>query len=292
MGLFGISEILINVETKQQSLLTAPLSTMILTRQDIRESTMPVVRGTLLGFIIGVVPGLGAATASFISYTLEKRMARDPSRFGKGAIAGVAGPETANNASANAALLPLLTLGIPGSATVALIMGAFLIHGITPGPFLFQEHSQLVWTLIASMVVGNVILLVLNLPLVGMWARILLLPYPILFTVILVFTIIGTYSINGSLFDVAVMLVFSVVGYVMRKLNFPLAPIALTLVLGPQLETSLGQSLVLSDGDFTIFFRSYVSSGLILVALLAIVLPMLRPITRRLRRLRGQDSEV
>lgn len=292
MGLFGISEILINVETKQQSLLTAPLSTMILTKQDIKESTMPVVRGTLLGFIIGVVPGLGAATASFISYTLEKRVARDPSRFGKGAIAGVAGPETANNASANAALLPLLTLGIPGSATVALIMGAFLIHGITPGPFLFQEHSQLVWTLIASMVVGNVILLVLNLPLVGMWARILLLPYPILFTVILVFTIIGTYSINGSLFDVAVMLVFSAVGYIMRKLNFPLAPIALTLVLGPQLETSLGQSLVLSDGDFTIFFRSYVSSGLILVALLAIVLPMLKPITRRLRRLRGQDSEV
>jgi len=201
-------------------------------------------------------------------------------------------PETACNARANAALRPLLTLRIPGSAAVALIMDACLIHGITPDPFLFQEHSRLVGALIASMVVGNVILLVLNLPLVGMWARILLLPYPILFTVILVFTIIGTYSINGSLFDVAVMLVFSAVGYVMRKLDFPLAPIALTLVLGPQLETSLGQSLVLSDGDFTIFFRSYVSTGLIIVALLAIVLPMLRPITRRLRRLRGQDSEV
>jgi putative tricarboxylic transport membrane protein len=292
MGLFGISEILLNVEAKQQSLLTAPLSSMFLTRQDIRESAGPVVRGSLLGFVIGVIPGLGAATASFIAYALEKRIARDPSRFGRGAIAGVAGPETANNASANAALLPLLTLGIPGSATVALIMGAFLIHGITPGPFLFQDHSQLVWTLIASMVVGNVILLVLNLPLVGLWARILLLPYPLLFTVILVFTIIGTYSVNNSLFDVAVMLVFSVVGYVMRKLGFPLAPIALTLVLGPQFETSLGQSLVLSDGNFNIFFRSYVSTGLIIVAVLAIALPMLGPVTHRLRRMRGQDSEV
>jgi putative tricarboxylic transport membrane protein len=292
MGLFGISEILINVEAKQKSLLTAPMSSMFLTKQDIKDSVGPVMRGSLLGFIIGVVPGLGAATSAFISYSLEKRISRNPSRFGHGAIAGVAGPETANNASANAALLPLLTLGIPGSATVALIMGAFLIHGITPGPFLFQEHSQLVWTLIASMVVGNVILLVLNIPLIGLWTRILLLPYPVLFTVILVFTIIGTYSLDNSLFDVAVMLGFGVVGYVLRKLSFPLAPIALTLVLGPQFETSLGQSLVLSDGDFTILFRSWVSTGLIVVALLAVVLPMLGPVMRSVRRMRGQDSEV
>jgi len=292
MGLFGISEILLNVESKQQSVLTAPLSSLWLSREDWRQSFAPIMRGSLLGFLIGVVPGLGAATASFLAYAVEKRVAADPSRFGKGAIEGVAGPETANNASANAALLPLLTLGIPGSATVALIMGAFLIHGIKPGPFLFQEHSDLVWTLIASMVVGNAILLVLNLPLVGIWAKVLLIPYPVLFTFILVFTIVGTYSIDSSLFDVAVMLVFSVVGYVMRKLDFPMAPIALTLVLGPQFETSLGQSLVMSDGDPTIFFRSWMSTGLIVAAALAVALPLLKPLTRRMQQMRGLDSEV
>ncbi len=292
MGLFGISEVLLNVEARQQSLLGAKISSLNLTRDDIRRSAMPVIRGSVLGFVVGVIPGLGAATASFLSYSLEKRVSWEPQRFGHGAIEGVAGPESANNAGANAALLPLLTLGIPGSATVALIMGAFLVHGITPGPFLFQEHSQLVWTLIASMVIGNVILLILNLPLVGLWARFLLIPYPILFTLILVFTIIGTYSIDSSIFDVGIMLVFSVVGYVLRKLNFPLAPVALTLVLGPQFETSLGQSLVLSDGDFTIFFRSAISTTLIVVALLAVLLPLAKPLTRRLARLRGRDSEV
>lgn len=292
MGLFGISEILLNVENRRQSILTAPLSSLVLTRRDWREAAAPIMRGSLMGFLIGVVPGLGAATASFLAYAVEKRLAADPSRFGNGAIEGVAGPETANNASANAALLPLLTLGIPGSATVALIMGAFLIHGIKPGPFLFTEHSALVWTLIASMVVGNVILLVLNLPLVGIWAKVLLIPYPVLFTFILVFTIVGTYSIDSSLFDVAVMLVFSVVGYVMRKLGFPMAPLALTLVLGPQFETSLGQSLVMSDGDPVIFFRSWMSTGLIVVAVAAVLLPLLRPVMRSTQRLRGQDSEV
>jgi putative tricarboxylic transport membrane protein len=292
MGLFGISEILINIESKRQSILTAPLSSLVLTRRDWAESAGPIMRGSLIGFLIGVVPGLGAATASFLAYAVEKRIAKEPSRFGNGAIEGVAGPETANNASANAALLPLLTLGIPGSATVALIMGAFLIHGIRPGPFLFTEHSALVWTLIASMVVGNVILLILNLPLVGMWAKVLLIPYPVLFTFILVFTIVGTYSIDSSLFDVAVMLVFGVVGYVMRKLGFPMAPLALTLVLGPQFETSLGQSLVLSDGDPSIFLRSWISTGLIVIAALSVLLPLARPVMRGMQHLRGQDSEV
>lgn len=293
MGLFGISEILINVEAKQKSVMTAPLSSLWLTRGDWKASTWPILRGSALGFVIGVVPGLGAATSSFLSYAMEKRIARDPSRFGKGAIEGVAGPETANNASANAALLPLLTLGIPGSATVAIIMGAFLIHGITPGPFLFQAHADLVWSLIASMVVANVILLILNLPLVGVWAKILLLPYPILFTLIMVFTIVGTYSVNGSLFDVAVMLVFSVIGYLMRKLNFPMAPIALTLVLGPQFETSLGQSLVMSEGSFLVFFRSPISTVLMIIAMAAVAYASVRPAAKAgLLRLRGQDSEV
>ncbi|HSV83948.1 MAG TPA: tripartite tricarboxylate transporter permease [Ramlibacter sp.] len=293
MGLFGISEILINVEQRQRGATTSPVHSLWLTRSDWKASGWPMARGSVLGFLIGVVPGLGAATSSFLSYAIEKRVAKDPSRFGQGAIEGVAGPETANNASANAALLPLLTLGIPGSATVAIIMAAFLIHGITPGPFLFKDHPDVAWSLIASMVVASVILLVLNLPLVGLWVRILRLPYPILFSVIMVFTVIGTYSVNGSLFDVAVMFVFSAIGYLLRKFGFPMAPIALTLVLGPQLETSLGQSLVMSEGNFRVFFRSPISTTLILIALATTAYFVLKPFAAKgLQGLRGQDAEV
>jgi putative tricarboxylic transport membrane protein len=186
----------------------------------------------------------------------------------------------------------MLTLGIPGSASTALLMGAFLINGIAPGPFLFQNHSDLVWTLIASMVIGNVILLVLNLPLVGLWARLLLIPYPILMTMIMVFTIVGAYSLNGNLFDVAVMLVFGLIGFVMRKTDFPMAPIALTLVLGPFFEQSLRQSLVLSRGDFSILFRSGVSTTLVVLSGLVVVLFALRSAARWMRIWQGRDSEV
>jgi len=292
MGLFGISEILLNIEQKQQKLLSAPMSSLFLSWKDWKRSLAPIVRGTGVGFFIGVIPGLGSATSAFISYALEKRVARRPEQFGQGAIEGVAGPETANNAAANAAMLPLLTLGIPGSATTALLMGAFLINGIRPGPFLFAEHTQLVWTLIASMIVGNAILLILNLPLVGLWARILLIPYPILMTVILVFTIVGSYSLNGSLFDVAVMLVFGIIGYVMRKTHFPMAPIALTLVLGRYFEQSLRQSLVLSQGDFSIFLRSPISTALVAVAAAMVVVLILRAFVTRYRGWQGRDSEV
>jgi putative tricarboxylic transport membrane protein len=291
MGLFGISEILLNVEEKQKSVLRAPMSSLFLTRQDWKDSFAPILRGTGVGFFIGVIPGLGAATSSFVSYALEKRVARHADQFGSGAIEGVAGPETANNAAANAALLPLLTLGIPGSATVALLMSAFLVNGIQPGPFLFQEHSTLVWTLIASMFVGNVILLILNLPLVGLWARILFIPYPMLFTFILVFIICGSYSINASTFDVAVMLVFGFIGYVMRRLHFPLAPTALTLVLGPYFEQALRQSLVMSNGELMIFFRGPISTTLMVVAVIALVFPYI-PFSKALGALRGSDSEV
>lgn len=292
MGLFGISEVLINIESRQAKLLTAPMSSLFPTRQDWKKSAMPIARGTGLGFVIGVVPGLGSATSAFISYALEKKVAREPETFGHGAIEGVAGPETANNASANAALLPLLTLGIPGSASTALLMGAFLVNGIAPGPFLFQNHAELVWTLIASMVIGNVMLLILNLPLVGLWTRILLIPYPVLMTMILVFTIVGSYSLNGSLFDVGVMLVFGLVGYVMRKTAFPMAPVALTLVLGPYFEQSLRQSLVLSQGDYAVFFRSTVSTALVGTAMSVLGLLAVRSLANGRRRWSPQDSEV
>lgn len=291
MGLFGISEILLNVERKQTSVLRAPMSSLFLTRQDWKDSIAPILRGTGVGFFIGLVPGLGAATSSFVSYLVEKRVSRHSAQFGRGAIEGVAGPETANNAAANAALLPLLTLGIPGSATVALLMGAFLINGIQPGPFLFEQHATLVWTLIASMFVGNVILLILNLPLVGLWARILLVPYPMLFTLILVFIICGSYSINASTFDVAVMLAFGFIGYVMRRLHFPLAPAALTLVLGPYFEKALRQSLVMSNGDFMIFFRGPITTVLMVAAILALLFSFV-PVSKLISALRGADSEV
>jgi putative tricarboxylic transport membrane protein len=293
MGLFGLSEILLTIEKRNAGGQTAPIHSLTLTAQDWRQSAGPMARGSVLGFVIGVVPGLGAATASFLSYALERRISRDPARFGQGAIEGVAGPETANNAAANAALLPLLSLGIPGSATVAVIMAGFLIHGIAPGPFLFRDHPDVVWSLIASMLVASAILLILNLPLVRIWVWLLRVPYPILFVVIVVFTIIGTYSVNSSLFDVAVMLVFSGVGYVMRKLAFPMAPIALTLVLGPQLETSLGQSLVMSDGSWWVFFRSGISSTLLGAAVISVAYFVYS--SRRSRRaaeLRGSDSET
>ncbi|MBD3625515.1 MAG: tripartite tricarboxylate transporter permease [Rhodobacteraceae bacterium] len=292
MGLFGISEILMNIEARQAKLMTAPMSTLFPSRDDWAKCFGPIVRGTGLGFVIGVIPGLGSATSAFISYGVEKKMSRTPEKFGHGAIEGVAGPETANNASANAALLPLLTLGIPGSATTALLMGAFLINGIAPGPFLFQDHPDIVWTLIASMVIGNVILLVLNLPLVGLWVKILYIPYPLLMVVILVFTIVGSYSLNGSMFDVWTMLGFGVVGYLMRKADFPMAPIALTLVLGPYFEQSLRQSLVLSRGDFMIFFRSGISTTLVVLAVCTITLLVARGLFLRGSRWKGTDSEL
>jgi len=292
MGLFGVSEILLNIEGRQAAFSGARVQSLFITRADWRESRWPIARGTLVGFFIGVVPGLGAATASFVSYALEKRVARNPEQFGKGAIAGVAAPETANNAASNAAFLPLLTLGIPGSASVALLLGAFLINDITPGPFLFRDHPDVVWALIASMLVGNVMLLVLNLPLVGLWAKVLLIPYPLLFAIILVFAIVGSYSISGSMFDVGVMLVFGLVGYLLRKLGFPLAPIALTLVLGPQFEHSLRQSLVLSNGDYAIFFRSAISTTLVCVAVIAVLLSVARPAMALVRGMKREDSEV
>ena len=293
MGLFGISEILLNIESRSTKLLSAPMSTLWPSREDWKKCFGPIIRGSGLGFVIGVIPGLGSATSSFIFYALEKRLSSTPEKFGKGAIEGVAGPETANNASANAALLPLLTLGIPGSATTALLLGAFLINGIAPGPFLFQDHPDLVWTLIASMFIGNVILLILNLPLVGLWVKILLIPYPLLMTLIIVFTIVGSYSLNGSAFDVAVMIGFGFVGYLLRKASFPMAPIALTLVLGPYFEQSLRQSLVLSKGDYSIFFRSGISSTLIGLAMFAIALIVLKSIFSNIRLpWRAEDSEV
>jgi putative tricarboxylic transport membrane protein len=294
MGMFGISEILMTLEQRNVPVHKAPpLREMMPTGEEWRRTVAPTTRGTLVGFLIGIVPGLGAATAAFVTYAVERRFSKFRSQFGSGAVEGVAAPEAANNAAANAALLPLLTLGLPGSASVAVLMGAFLINGITPGPFLFRDHADLVWTLIASMLVGNVILVGLNVPLVGLWTRFLSIPYPILFTMILLFAIIGSYSLNSSMFDVGVMVAAGIVGYFLRKLDFPIAPIALTLVLGPQFEMSLRQSLVLSDGSYMIFFRSGISTTLLVLAATIIVLAAAGPAVGLFRKPhKTEESEV
>jgi len=268
MGLFGISEILVTAEKGATAIFTTDIKSLIPTKKDIKDSTMPVLRGSVIGFVIGLIPGIGAIVPTILSYITERKLARDPREFGKGAIAGVAGPEAANNACANAALIPLFTLGIPGSATVGVLMGALLMHGFTPGPFLFIQHPDFVWTVIASLYVGNVILLVLNLPLIPLWVAFLKVPYSIFMTAILILCVIGTYSVNYSLVDVGMLGAFGVLGYVMRKLDFPLAPMVLTVLLTPIMEQALRQSLVISHGDFSIFFTRPISASLITIGIL------------------------
>ncbi|MHB0868920.1 MAG: tripartite tricarboxylate transporter permease [Chloroflexota bacterium] len=284
MGLFGIGEILINAENPSAASVTGKLTSLIPTRKDVKDSGWPVLRGSAIGFALGLIPGIGSLIPTMLSYVTEKRMSKYPEKFGTGVVEGVAAPETANNAHANAALIPLFTLGIPGSPTIAVLMGAFLMNGLTPGPFLFRDHADLVWAIIASMYVGNVMLLVLNLPLIGIWVSVLKIPYSILFPMVLVFTLVGAYSIRGTIFDIGLMVLFGVIGYLLRKLDMPVAPMALTLVLGPAIERNLRGSLVLSGGDLSILFRTPISTGLLLVTVIFLVTTSFRlfPSTSRL----------
>ncbi len=266
MGLFGVGEILSNIEDPDRRFSQAELTKLRMTGEDWRRSAGPITRGTLLGFIIGVIPGLGSTSAAFMSYAMERQISRTPERFGEGAIEGVAGPETANNAAANGALLPLLTLGIPGSGVVAILMGAFMMNGLVPGPLLFQEHGDVVWAVIASLYIGNVMLLVLNLPLIPMWLLVLRIPYPLLFALILGFTVLGTYSLNNSVFDIWLLAGFGVLGWIMRRLDLPLVPLTLTLILGPLMEGGLRRSLEMSQGDFLILVERPISAGCLVLA--------------------------
>lgn len=289
MGMFGIGEILLMLERANASqALTTRLRELAPTRHEARRSVAPIARGTAIGFFLGLIPGVGAVVPTFMSYVAEKRLSRTPERFGTGMIEGVAGPETANNAYANAALIPLLTLGIPGSPTVAIIMGAFMMKGIIPGPFLFQDHAALAWGVIASFVIGNLMLLILNIPLIPLWVRVMRIPRAVLFTFILGFCAVGAYSINGQLFDVGLMCAFGVLGYLFKKVDIPLAPLILTLILGPLMEQSLRQSLEISRGDFTIFFTRPIALVFIVLAVAIVSTSTFWFLTR----LRGQDSEV
>jgi len=289
MGLFGMGEILANAEKPFSEIVLARMSSLVPSRQEIRDSVAPILRGSLIGTALGLVPGITNSASSFLAYIAERKSSKYPERFGTGMIQGVAGPESANNAHANGALIPLFTLGIPASPTIAVIMGAFLMHGLVPGPFLFKEHPAVVWGVIASFCVGNVILLILNLPLIGIWIQILKIPYGILSAIILAFMILGAYSVSNSTFDILIMMVFGVLGYLLRKLDFPLAPVVLTLILGPLMERSLRQSLEISQGSFLIFLKSPVAVVFLAAAALVLIMPMFQFFRRGKNVLSGEE---
>jgi putative tricarboxylic transport membrane protein len=274
MGVFGFAEIIANLEVKEKrEIFTKKISNLLPTLQDFKDSWASILRGTALGAALGILPGGGALLASFAAYTLEKKVSKNSANFGKGAIQGVAAPESANNAGAQTSFIPLLTLGIPSNPVMALMIGAMMIQGIAPGPQVMTERPQLFWGMIASMWVGNLMLIVLNLPLIGMWIKLLTVPYRVLYPSILVFCCIGVYSISNSPFDVMQTAVFGVVGYVFVKLECEPAPLILGFILGPLMEENLRRAMLLSRGDPTVFFQRPISLAMLLVAgfLLAIV---------------------
>ena len=272
MGLFGIGEILSTLEGKLKAeLATTKITNLWPTLKDWGISKWSVIRGSGIGFFVGLLPGGGAVIASLLAYAVEKRVSKEPQKFGQGALEGVAAPESANNAAASASFIPMLTLGIPGNPAIAMIFAALLIQGVTPGPLLLREHPNLFWGVIASMYIGNVLLLVLNLPLVGLWVQMLKVPYSILAPVIVLICSIGVYSMKNDVSDVMMMVIFGVVGYVFRKLQFELGPLLLAFVLGRILERSLRQALLISRGDVSIFFTRPISAAFLAVVALMIL---------------------
>jgi len=281
MGLFGVGEILLSMESPVVEVIKTKISDLFPKKEEWRVSAAAIGRGTLIGFFLGLIPGVGAIIPTFVAYVVEKKVSKHPEKFGTGVIEGVASPETANNSYANGAMVPLLTLGIPGSPTLAVLMGAFIIHGLTPGPFLFKERPDVVWGLIASFYLGNVILLILNLPLVGFWAKLLEIRYQYLYPGILLFCILGAYSLNQSIFDVGVMVVFGVLGYIFRKIDWPLAPTILALILGPMMERALRTSLEMSGGDLSILVTRPISAVLLIIAVIVLISPAIRLIGQK-----------
>jgi putative tricarboxylic transport membrane protein len=285
MGLFGISEVFLNIEKsfEKRAFIKAEtkLSKLLPNKKEFRDSTGPIARGSILGFFLGVIPGGGALLASVSSYVLEKRLSKHPETFGTGNIAGVSGPETGNNAASIGAYIPLLTLGIPANVVMAVLMGAFLIHGVIPGPLLLTEHPDIFWGVVGSMYIGNGMLLILNLPLIGLWVRILKMPYILLFPLILLICLIGSYSINYSLLDINIMILFGIFGYLMKKFEYPAAPLCMGLILGPLVEKHLGQSLMMANGSFLIFVYRPISAALLGLGVLILFSPLMLRLFKR-----------
>ena len=292
MGLFGISEVLLNIEIQvRQEILKGKIKNLLPNLQEWKDSAKPILRGSLLGFLLGILPGAGPAIASFVSYAVEKRVSRHPENFGRGAIEGVAGPESANNAATGGSFIPLFSLGIPSNSVMAILLGALMIHGVIPGPNLMQQSPDLFWGVVASMYVGNIMLLVLNLPLIGLWVKLLKVPYSILFPLILLFCLIGAYTASNKIVDLYIMIFFGFMGYLLRKYRYEAAPLILAFVLGPMLEDALRQSLIISEGSPKIFFARPIS-GTILGCTLLLLLSSLLPKIQKRRQVLPLDKEM
>jgi putative tricarboxylic transport membrane protein len=284
MGLFGIAEVLFNLEESAKRVVVANrIEGLLPNGKDWKDSIGAILRGTGIGFFLGILPGGGSIIASFASYSIEKKISKEPEKFGTGIIQGVAAPETANNAATGGAFIPLLTLGIPCNAVMAVLVGAMMIYGIHPGPTLIREHSDLFWGVIISMYFGNIMLLILNLPLIRLWVKILKVPYPVLFPLILIFCLIGAFSINNNTFDVTLMVLFGFLGYFMRKFRYDAAPLIMAFVLGPLIEENLRHSLLLSKGSPIIFFTRPLAAVLILVNLFLITRSLCKNFLQRRR---------
>ena len=292
MGLFGVAEVLLNLERiSTRDVFETKIKGLLPNREDWKRSLMPIARGTGIGFLLGVIPGPSNTISSFVSYAMEKRLSKHPEEFGKGAIEGVAGPESANNSACAGNFIPVLTLGIPTSAVMAVIVGAFIIHGVTPGPLLIKNNPDIFWGTIASMYIGNIMLLVLNLPLIGIWVKVLKIPYGILFPLILLFCFVGAYANSNSLVDLNVMVFFGLVGYIMKKTGFEPAPLVMAYILCPFLEEAFRQSLIKSHGDFSIFFKRPISATILGIAFLFIILNVFTGVKQQRKKLLEKIKE-
>ena len=276
IGLFAIAEVLLTAEMEMMRPVVEKVKGLLPSLKDWMDSKWAIARGTVIGFLIGCMPGGGATLASVVSYLVEKKVSKHPERFGKGAIEGVAGPEAANNAASGGAMVPLLTLGIPSTGVSAVLLGALMLYGLRPGPLLFQKSPELVWGLIASLYIGNFLLLVINLPLIGIWVKMLKIPFPLLLPFILVIAITGTYATNNSVTEVYVTLIFGVIGYFMKHADLPAAPVIMGIVLGPMLETHFRRALIISNGAYSTFFTHPISAVFLCAAILSILYPLIR----------------
>jgi putative tricarboxylic transport membrane protein len=287
MGLFGVAEVISNVEEEmKREIITAKVKNLLPNLRDWKDSFWPIIRGSFLGFFIGILPGPAPVISAFTSYAIEKKISKHPEKFGTGVIEGVAGPESANNAATGGAFIPLFTLGIPANSVIAILLGAFMIHGIQPGPMLISKYPDLFWGTIMSMYLGNIMLLILNLPLIGLWVKVLKVPYPILFPLILLFCLVGVFSLNYSNVEVALMIGFGIFGYLARKFQFEMAPLVLAIVIGPMMENNLRLSLVISQGDAWIFLQKPISAVFIVISFVLLISPFIPWLGKRREKLR------
>jgi len=285
MGLFGISEVLLNLSRSEagREVFQTKLHDLFPSKQDSKDSSGPIVRASVFGFFLGLVPGCGGIIASFISYAVEKKIAKHPETFGIGDIRGVAGPEAANNAATMGHYVPMLTMGIPCGVITAILMGALMIHGVTPGPRMLAEHPRIFWGVVGSMYIGNFVLLILNLPLIGLWVRLLKVPYSMLFPFIFLFCLIGAFAVGNNIQDIYIMILFGILGYLMKKYDYEPAPLVLAFVLGPMFEHAFRQSLIISDSSLLIFLTRPIAAAFLLIAFVLLVSPLALKILGRQR---------